>query len=85
MLDPGNRELLRRAGAVVWLRARPEVLATRVHPGDHRPLLGDDALGALRRLDAERAPLYEEVATAVLEVGELSPDEAVTRIAELVA
>jgi shikimate kinase len=84
VLDPRNRELLRRAAAVVWLRARPEVLATRVRDGDHRPLLGDDALGALRRLDAERAPLYEEVATAVLDVGELSPDEAVTRIVELV-
>ena len=52
---------------------------------DHRPLLGDDALGVLRRLDAERAPLYREVADAVLDVGELSPDDAVERIAELVA
>lgn len=85
VLDAGNRELLRRAGTVVWLRARPEVLATRVRDGDHRPLLGDDALGVLRRLDAERAPLYQEVATAVLDVGDLSPDEAATRIAELVA
>ena len=29
VLDPANRELLRRAGTVVWLRARPEVLAAR--------------------------------------------------------
>jgi shikimate kinase len=85
VLDPANRELLRRAGTVVWLRARPEVLAARVREGDHRPLLGDDALGALRRLDAERGPLYDEVADAVLDVGDLSPDEAVIRVAELVA
>jgi shikimate kinase len=85
VLDAGNRELLRRAGTVVWLRASPEVLAARVRDGDHRPLLGDDALAVLRRLDAERALLYDEVANAVLDVGDLSPDEAATRIAELVA
>ena len=85
VLDARNRELLRRAGTVVWLRARPEVLAARVRPGDHRPLLGDDALGALRRLDAERAPLYGVVASAVVDVGDRSPEEVATRIAELVA
>ena len=85
VLDAGNREVLKRAGTVVWLRARPDVLATRVRDDDHRPLLGDDALGVLRRLDAERTPLYEQVANAVLDVGDLSPDEAATRIAELVA
>jgi shikimate kinase len=85
VLDAGNRELLRRAGTVVWLRASAEVLAARVREGDHRPLLGDDALGVLRRLDAERAPLYDEVANAVVDVGDLSPAEAATRIAELVA
>jgi shikimate kinase len=85
VLDAANRELLRRAGTVVWLRARPEVLAARVREGDHRPLLGDDALCVLRRLEAERAPLYDEVADAVLDVGDLSPDETATRIAELVA
>ena len=85
VLDARNRELLARAGTVVWLRARPEVLATRVGDHDHRPLLGDDALGVLRRLDAERTPLYREVADAVVDVCELSPDEAAARIAELVA
>jgi shikimate kinase len=84
VLDPANRELLRRAGTVVWLRARPEVLAARVGGGEHRPLLGDDALGVLRRLDVERAALYEDVAGAVVDVGDLSPAEAAARIVELV-
>ena len=85
VLDAGNRARLRRAGTVVWLRARPEVLAARVCDGDHRPLLGDDPLGVLRRLDAERAPLYDEVASAVVDVDDLSPDEAAARVAERVA
>jgi shikimate kinase len=85
VLDPGNRAVLRAAGTVVWLRARPEVLARRVSAGrDHRPLLGDDPLAALRRLDAERHPLYEEVADLVVDVDDLSTGQVVTAVLELV-
>ena len=85
VLDPGNRAVLQEAGTVVWLRARPEVLARRVSAGrDHRPLLGDDPLAALRRLDAERRPLYEEVADLVVDVDDLSTRQVVTAVLELV-
>ncbi len=85
VLDPGNRAVLQEAGTVVWLRARPEVLARRVSAGrDHRPLLGDDPLAALRRLDAERRPLYEEVADLVIDVDDLSTRQVVTAVVELV-
>ncbi|MGH9093097.1 MAG: shikimate kinase, partial [Acidimicrobiales bacterium] len=30
VLDPANRDLLRRSGTVVWLRAHPATLAARV-------------------------------------------------------
>jgi shikimate kinase len=68
VLDPDNRRLLAGAGLVVWLRAEPAVLAGRVHPGDHRPLLADDPEGSLRRLSAERQPLYAQVADLVVDV-----------------
>ena len=85
VLDPGNRAVLQEAGTVVWLRARPEVLARRVSAGrDHRPLLGDDPLAALQRLDAERRPLYEEVADLVVDVDVLSTRQVVTAVLELV-
>src|SRR5437868_9085836 len=42
VLDPKNRELLRRAGTVVWLRARPDTLVARVGDGAGRPLLSPD-------------------------------------------
>ena len=80
-----NRGLL--AGAVVcWLRARPEVLATRVSDGSGRPLLagagGDEALLAeLRRLAAERDRWYDEVADVVEEVDELSARQAASALA----
>jgi shikimate kinase len=66
VLDPRNRERMRQAGTVVWLDARPDALARRVSSGGHRPLLGDDPLTALRHLDAERRPLYAEVADHVV-------------------
>jgi shikimate kinase len=69
VLDPRNRARLREAGTVVWLDATPEDLARRVSTGGHRPLLGDDPRAALRRLDAERRPLYAEVADHVVPVG----------------
>jgi shikimate kinase len=84
VLDAHNRDLLRRAETVVWLRAAPDVLAKRAADGDHRPLLGDDPLGVMRRLDAERRPLYEEVASVAIDIGELSAEAVVDRIVELV-
>lgn len=81
VLDPANRELLRRSGTVVWLRADPATLAARVGDGTgHRPLLDGDPAGALRRLDAVRRPLYAEVADVVVDVDRLTPDEVAERV-----
>ena len=84
VLDPGNRRLLRSmppSGVVVWLRAEPVVLAQRVASsvaaGGHRPLLEDDPDGALKRLDAVRRPLYEEVADITVDVDHRAVDEVV--------
>jgi shikimate kinase len=84
VLDPANRRRLRAAGTVVWLDARPEQLAQRVAAGGHRPLLGDDPEAALVRLDAERRPLYAEVADHVVPVGDRRLDEVVADVVALV-
>lgn len=81
VLDPANRELIGRAAAVVWLRARPETLAERVGAGEGRPLLDGDPASALRRLEEVRRPLYEQLATMVVDVDRLSPQEVAERIA----
>ncbi|HWD54915.1 MAG TPA: shikimate kinase [Acidimicrobiales bacterium] len=80
VLSPENRKLIRESGTVIWLRARPEKLADRVGTGEGRPLLGDDPGAALVRLAAERAPYYAEVADAVIDVDDLSPDEVADRV-----
>ena len=80
VLDPDNRRRLRDAGTVVWLRADVATLAGRVGDGTGRPLLGDDPRAALTRLYDRRRPLYAELADLVVDVGHLTPAEAVDRI-----
>ncbi len=80
-----GRAVLRSGPLVVWLRAQPETLARRVGEGSGRPLLeGTDVLATLARLAQERAPLYEEVADAIIDVDALEPDAVVDQVAALV-
>lgn len=81
VLDPANRDLLRRSGTVVWLRARPETLACRVGAGGHRPLLAGSPAETVLRLDASRRPLYQEVADLVVDVDELAAPAVADRVA----
>lgn len=85
VLDAGNRAALAAAGTVVWLRADPSALVGRVAGGeDHRPLLGRDAGATLARLDAERRPLYREVADHVVDIDELGPAEVAEAVLAVV-
>jgi shikimate kinase len=80
VLDEGNRRRMTEHTPVVWLRSRPEVLATRLGTATHRPLLDEDPAGVLERLDAIRRPLYEEVADVVVDVDDLTVDQVVACI-----
>jgi shikimate kinase len=80
VLDPAARQRLPSVGHVVWLRARAETLLPRLGPGDHRPFMEGDLSGWVRRIVAERASLYEEVAETIVEVDGRAPDEIVDSI-----
>ena len=80
VLNADNRKVIRDSGTVVWLRANPQKLAERVGDGTGRPLLGDDPGEALVRLSQERAPYYAEVADAVIDVDDLTPEEVADRV-----
>lgn len=82
VLDPRNRELLSQRAEVVWLRASPEALVTRVGDGRGRPLLGDDVEASLRELAVERDGLYRDLATAVVDTDRLDVAEAGQRVLE---
>jgi len=61
----------------VWLDASPAFLASRIAPRSHRPLLdgADTPAEVLERLHAERAPLYAQVADAVIPVEPFHRDD----------
>jgi shikimate kinase len=85
VLDPVNRERIRAAGLVVWLRAEVTTLAQRVGSGAGRPLLEGGPAAALARLSAQRAPLYAELADVVFDVDRLAPPRVVDGILEALA
>lgn len=81
VLRPENREVLRNQGFVVYLSARPELLAERTRHDKSRPLLNvADPLARLRELHAIRDPLYREVAHAIVETGRGAPQHVVQAI-----
>ncbi len=89
VVSENNRSVLNAARAdlgalVVWLHARPEVLAQRTVKGGHRPLLDDDREGTLIRLSAERAPLYSSVADIVIDVSDRSQESVCTLLIDAI-
>lgn len=76
-----NRSLLKSLGTVVYLRTRPETVYERLKTDTSRPLLqGEDPLGKIRSLMAEREQAYAETADVILDVDEMSPDQVVESI-----
>lgn len=80
VLDPDNRRALRRAGVVVWLRAPAATLAGRVGDGSTRPLLRDDPVGALARLERLREPAYEAAAHLSVDTDGLDVDAVAANV-----
>jgi shikimate kinase len=84
VLAPENRQLIKRAGLVVWLRADVTTLARRVGTGEGRPLLGGGAAAALARLAQEREPIYSDLADLVFDVDVMAPPQVADEIAAAV-
>jgi shikimate kinase len=80
VLDRRNRDRMRRAGLVVWLRAEPGTLFRRVGRAKKRPLLGGEPLRALERIQRERYGLYEEVAGVVIDTDALDVEQVASAV-----
>lgn len=65
VLRPENREILSEGGFVVFLKVQADEAKSRISDPSTRPLLGDAE--AARKTNAERLPLYEEVADATVD------------------
>jgi shikimate kinase len=80
VLDPANRDVMARAGVVVYLAVSEKEALDRVGAGSGRPLLGDDPDRAVRELMEARRSLYEEAADVVVDTTDADP----ARVAESV-
>lgn len=76
-----NRELLRKIGKVVYLRAKPETIFERVKDDDKRPLLKtEDPLAKIEELLEKRASFYEDVADVIIDTDGKAPLEITKEI-----
>jgi shikimate kinase len=79
VLSPTTRAAL-RSHRVVWLRIGLSQSVKRVGLDTARPLLLGNVRGQLLKLLNERAPLYAEVATEVVDTDDTTPAEVVETI-----
>lgn len=63
--SPENREILKAGGFVVYLKVSADEAQSRISDLSTRPLFSD--IEQARKTNAERLPLYEEVADAVID------------------
>jgi shikimate kinase len=79
VMDAEQRARMKNAGTVVWLRARPETLRTRIGSGKGRR---EDAtsLEWIRSVVGDRSPAYEATADLVVDVDRLRPRQVVDQI-----
>jgi shikimate kinase len=79
VLDPETRELL-DGHRVVFLRVGLTHAATRVGLGVSRPLLLGNVRGRMKQLIDERTPVYESVATHVVDTDGLSAEQVFEQV-----
>jgi shikimate kinase len=80
VLDPATRDLLRGL-TVVFLRVGLADAVARVGLGSGRPLLLGNVRGRIKALLDERTPIYESVATLVVDTDGRTAEEVRTALA----
>lgn len=86
VLAAGNRAAMRSAGIVVYLQVEPQVQLRRVAGDRHRPLLDVPDRGQrLAELQAQREPLYRDVADVVFDTSGHTSTGAAQAIAAILA
>ena len=76
-----NRELLKKAGKVVYLRTSPETVYDRLKGDDTRPLLkSEDPLARIKELQDKRGKIYEEAADIIVDTDGKTPAEVADEI-----
>lgn len=82
VLALANREAIRAAGCVVYLHIAPDEQLRRVAGDRNRPLLDHaDPAGQLARLQAQREPLYRELADFTVDTSAQTSEQLAAALA----
>lgn len=83
VLEASNRAAMRAAGTVVYLQVDPVTQLARLADDANRPLLQvEDRAQRLAQLQAQREPLYREVAHIIFDTSTLSAEAAAAAVAK---
>jgi len=86
VLDPGNRQVMRETGRVIWLQSSPSVLARRLENVSDRPAINQSVLDRevfLKDLLEEREDLYRDASDTVIDTTDVDVD-AVASVIEAI-
>lgn len=86
ILSDENRKHLKTRGLVIYLHAMADVLYTRIHQSQNRPLLtgSTNMLETLNKLYLERDASYRECAHFVIETNKLPMGQLIDQILNLI-
>lgn len=88
VLKPENRQLLKKLGTVVWLKASPEAVNRRLGPLKQRPLLNikqkHKRLAKIKEMLRDRGPAYKKSAGVSVDTSSLSLAQVVQKIASVI-
>ena len=79
-----NITVLRQNSALVWLKARPQIIAERIRYNAERPSLtgSKSFIEEIEEVLRERTPKYQEAADLAIDTTRRSPEEATAEILE---
>ncbi|HJX31090.1 MAG TPA: shikimate kinase [Thermodesulfobacteriota bacterium] len=84
VVRPKNIERLRRNGVIIWLKAKPETIISRIKEDTNRPSLTrrKSFLEEVQEVLAERIPKYQAAAHVAIDTDNLSPQDVAEKIIE---
>ncbi len=81
-----NREIMKKLGTIIYLRAKPDTIYERLKNDTKRPLLqGEDPQGKICTMIGLRGPIYEAASDYIIDVDGKSFEEIINEIEEIVS
>jgi shikimate kinase len=85
VMNPESKQALSDNGFIIYLKSSPEKLLSRTADDKRRPLLqSDDRLGQIKKILAEREPVYLSMANEIIETDELSIKQIIQNALKLI-